>query len=108
MANEFKRFLARGVGGAQANTIFTANNSIASVTLIGLTITNKINNTVEVDAYINDGSTDTYIVYNVPIPAGSTVVPVGGNQKIVLEPGDSLVVSANTQNVDAVASMLIN
>jgi hypothetical protein len=73
-----------------------------------MTIANVTNNAIEASVFHRDTSNnDTYIVYNVPLPIGSSVVAVGGSQKVVLETGDKVFVevSANT-SADVIMSLL--
>ena len=76
-------------------------------TIIGLTVSNVTGSAVNVNVAYNDGSNDTYIVKNAPVPSGGALTPIGGDQKIVLTVGDSLKVSSNTaSSIDAVMSLL--
>jgi len=48
-----------------------------------------------------------YMVKDAPVPAGSTVVVVGGDQKVVMEPGDEVVVTSDTAaSADVILSHL--
>ena len=48
-----------------------------------------------------------YIVKNAPIPVGGSLVVVGGDQKLVLEPGDTVkVTSSQASSADVVLSHL--
>ena len=52
-------------------------------------------------------SGNTHIIKDAPIPSGSSLVPIGGDQKLVLTTGDAIKVSANTaSSVDVVMSVL--
>lgn len=107
MANTFTRKLSRSIG-----TSLTAVGSYTvaadtDVTVIGLTVANTSAGQVLVDATLNDGSNDTYIVKNAPVPAGSSLVIIGGDQKVVLTTNDSIKVKSDTAgSVDAVMSIL--
>jgi hypothetical protein len=77
-------------------------------TLIGLTIANITNNAIDCSvAHVDSSNNQTRIVSAVPVPVGSTLVIVGGAQKVVLETGDfiSVTASANT-STDVVMSLL--
>jgi len=81
--------------------------SSTDVTVIGLTVANRTASQVLVDATLNDGSNDTYIVKDAPVPAGSSLVIVGGDQKVVLTTNDSIKVKSDTaSSVDAIMSIL--
>ena len=107
MANAFKTYASRGVG-----TSLTAigSHTVAgstTETVIGMTVSNVTGSAVNVTVTYNDGSNDTRIVKDAPVPTGGALTPIGGDQKIVLEVGDSIKVSSNTaSSVDAVMSVL--
>ena len=87
MANTFKRKLSRTVG--------TSLTSVGSYTVPSST------------AVVNDGSNDTHLIKDAPVPSGGSIVIVGGDQKVVLETADSVKVSSNTaSSVDVVMSIL--
>ena len=107
MANAFKTYASRGVG-----TSLTAigSHTVAgstTETVIGTTVSNVTGSAVNVTVTYNDGANDTRIVKDAPVPTGGALTPIGGDQKIVLEVGDSIKVSSNTaSSVDAVMSVL--
>jgi len=53
---------------------------------------------VELDASgRTSGAEDSvYLIKNAPVPVGSSLVVIGGDQKTVMEPGDVLTVTSNT------------
>ena len=62
---------------------------------------------VLISATVNDGSNDTHLIKDAPVPSGSSIVIVGGDQKVVLETADSVkVVSSAASSVDVVMSIL--
>jgi hypothetical protein len=80
---------------------------LAEVTVIGLAVANTSASQVLVDATLNDGSNDTYLIKDAPVPSGGSIVIVGGDQKVVLEVGDSIKVkSTAASSVDVVMSIL--
>lgn len=107
MASEFKRKTQRDVG-----TSLTAiedyscpANTIATV--IGLSVANKTSNTIFVDATLDTGSANTYLIKTAPVPIGGTLIVVGGDQKVVLEAGDQVRVESDTANsADVIMSIL--
>jgi hypothetical protein len=104
----FKRFTSRDVGTVPVDvgTYTVPANTVS--TLIGMTVANVSNSAIEASVFHRDTSNnDTYIVFNVPVPIGSSVVAIGGSQKVVLETGDKVFVevSANT-SADVIMSLL--
>jgi hypothetical protein len=75
---------------------------------VGLTVTNTSGSAITANVYINDvGAANTYIVANAPISSGASLIPVGGDQKIVLITGDKIFVqSSAASSIDAVLSIM--
>jgi len=111
MANSFKSKTDTAIGTSAA-TVYTCPSS-TETTIIGLTVANIITSQVEVDVQL-DASTRTsgaqdsvYIIKDAPVPVGSSLVVIGGDQKVVMEPGDTLKVTSNTaSSADVVLSIL--
>jgi len=107
MADDFKRKLSRSVGTSLTAVGSYTVGASTQTTVIGLTVANTTASQVLVDATVNDGSNDTYIVKSAPVPAGGSLVIIGGDQKVVLETNDSIKVKSDTaSSVDAVMSIL--
>lgn len=107
MANIFETFTSRAVGTSLTAVGSHTVGSGTTETIIGLTVSNITGSAVNINVVYNDGSNDTYIVKNAPVPSGGALTPIGGDQKIVLTVGDSLKVSSNTaSSIDAVMSLL--
>ena len=105
MANTFKSNLAANIV-TTGNTVYTCP-SATQTTLIGLTLSNKSSGTVTANVYVTRSAVDYSLISNAPILAGSSLVPIGGDQKVVLQAADSvkITVSANA-SVDTVVSLL--
>lgn len=107
MANAFKRKLQRAVGTSATSVGSYTVGAGVQATLIGLTVSNILSTNVVVDVMLNDGTNDTYIVKGATILPGGALVAVGGDQKIVLEPNDSIKVQSDTaSSCDVVMSLL--
>lgn len=103
MANTFKNYVAQNVG-TSPSTIVTAS---AATTVIGMTVANTSASAITVDVYVTISATDYYLVKGATVPTGGSLVPVGGDQKVVLESGDALkVVSSAATSADVIASVL--
>jgi hypothetical protein len=77
--------------------------------VIGVNVANVIAQNISVSVLIVDTSTSQtrYLVKDALIIPGSSVVLVGGDQKLVLETGDLLrVVSSQAVSADVVVSVL--
>ncbi len=107
MANAFKNKTQRQIGTSlTALEAYTVTGS-TETTVIGLTIANTTASQILVDATLNNGTNDFYIVKEAPVPVGSSLVVIGGDQKVVLMPGDSIKVKSDTAtSADAIMSIL--
>lgn len=106
MANAFKLVTDTGVG-ASAATIYTCPSS-TETTIIGLSIANIVTSQIEVDVQLenNDGD-NVYIIKDAPVPVGSSLVVVGGDQKVVMNASDVLkVTSSASTSADVTLSIL--
>lgn len=107
MANVFKNSV-KGPVSTTALTIYTTPNATAT-TVIGVNVANIISSNINVDVEITDSSANItkYLVKGAVIPAGSSTILVGGEQKVVLEEGDSIQVTSNQpDSADVIASVL--
>lgn len=106
MANAFKLVTDTGVG-ASAATIYTCPSS-TETTIIGLSIANIVTSQIEIDVQLenNDGD-NVYIIKDAPVPVGSSLVVVGGDQKVVMNASDVLkVTSSASTSADVTLSIL--
>ena len=111
MANAFLCETDTAVGTSAA-TIYTCPAD-TETTIIGLSIANIVTSQITIDVKLNGaGRTsgavdDVHLVKAAPIPVGGSLVVVGGDQKVVLEPGDAIVVTSDTaSSADVVLSHL--
>jgi hypothetical protein len=107
MANTFKRKLSRAIGTSLTAVGSYTVPSSTSTTVIGLVVSNITASQVLITATVNDGSNDTNLIKDAPVPSGGAIVIVGGDQKVVLETLDSVKVKSDTaSSVDVVMSIL--
>jgi hypothetical protein len=106
MANSFKLITDTGVGTSAA-TIHTGPSS-TETTIIGLSVANIHTSQIEVDVQLenNDGD-NIYLIKSAPIPVGSTLVVVGGEQKVVMNTSDVLKVTSDTATSADVALSIL-
>lgn len=108
MANNFKRKLSSNV----SNTFTTVGSytvgAATQTTIIGLTVTNKAASQIAVDVTLDNGTSNTFLVYGSPVPAGGAIVIVGGDQKVVMETNDKIQVRTDTagNTADVIMSIL--
>ena len=107
MANAFTRKVSRDIGTALTAVGSYTVGASTQTTVIGLTVANTSASAVSIDVTLNDGANDTYLVKDAPVPVGGALVPIGGNQKVVLITGDSIKVNSSAaSSVHAVLSIL--
>ena len=105
MANNFKSNLSKNVGTAPA-TIYTCP-SATQTTLIGLSVANTSASPITTDVYITRSAVNYYLIETAVVPVGGSLVVVGGDQKVVLQPSDILVaLTSAASSADVVASYL--
>lgn len=106
MANTFKLATDTAVG-TTPSTVYTCPASTAT-TIIGLTVANIATSQILVDVQVtnNDGD-NVYLVKAAPVPVGSSLVVVGGEQKVVLESSDTVVVTSDTATSADVALSIL-
>lgn len=102
MANAFKNYASASV--TTQTTVYTAPSATQS-TVIGMSVANTAASTASVSIQVTMGATTVYLVKNAPVPVGGAIVPVGGDQKVVLEAGDAIKVTSD-QTVDVLLSAL--
>ena len=98
MANTFKSYQSTNI--TTETTVFTGPAS-TQTTVIGFSIANTSSETVFVDAKLNSA----FMIKQAPIAVGGTLVLVGGDQKVVIEPSSTLKV-ASSDSVDVIISTL--
>lgn len=107
MAETFDNASSTGVGTSQT-TIYTSPSGTKTV-VFSLSLANLKNNGISAVVEVTDTSAGTTVkvLNNAPIPSGSTIVPFGGDQKLVLNAGDILKVTASEASaIDVFASVL--
>lgn len=107
MANTFSNKLTAQVGTGDV-TVYTPGAGIAYTTVIGYTVANILETNIQVDLFIRDtDSTEVYLLKGTTIEPGQAIVPVGGEQKLVILPNQELCVRSNTaSSADVTISVL--
>ena len=121
MANTFRNKTSKGVGtsyfqvgansaGASQTGAYAVPSS-TETTVIGLSLSNKTTSSVDVDVALSatmaNTTNDISMATTMPIPAGSTLILVGGDQKLVMETGELVKVkSSAASSIDVIMSLL--
>jgi hypothetical protein len=107
MANVFKNSITGSIG--TTNTIVYSVPVATTTTIIGVNVANVAAQNISVSVRLTDTSATktVYLVKDALITQGSSVVLVGGEQKIVMESTDTLaVVSSAASSADVIISAL--
>jgi hypothetical protein len=107
MANTFTRKTSQN-GGASPSIIgaYTVPSSTTTI-VIGLTCTNTTGSAITANVFLANATANTYIVANAPISSGASLIPIGGDQKIVMITGDKMYVqSSAATSIDAILSIM--
>ena len=121
MANTFRNKTSKAVGtsffqvgansaGASQSGAYAVPSS-TETTVIGLSVSNVTTSSVDVDVALSatmaNTTNDISLGTTIPVPAGSTVVLIGGDQKIVLNVGHKIIVTSDTaSSADVIMSFL--
>jgi hypothetical protein len=107
MANIYRKKIASGVG-TTLRDVYVANTGVSGIA-IGMTVANITTAAVaaNVKVYSAATSNSAFIVRESTIATGGTLVPLGGDQKLVLEAGDKIQVQMSAESAaDVVVSVL--
>lgn len=105
MANTFTSYANKNVG-TSASTIVTVGSS-TQTTIIGMAVANTTTSPITADVYFTRSAVDYYLIKGATVPVGSSLVVVGGDQKVVLTTGDVLkAVTSAASSADVVTSVL--
>jgi len=111
MANAFLSETDTAIGTSAASVLTCGAST--ETTVIGMSIANIVTSQILVDVQLDasartSGAEDSvYLVKGAPIPVGGSLVVVGGDQKVVMEPGDVIKVTSDTaSSADVVISHL--
>lgn len=106
----FKSIASPNIGTSGSPTTITATVSAGQTqTLIGLAFANTTAANVTVSAKLNkSGGSSAFLVKDATILPGGALAVVGGDQKVVLETGDTITAySSASSSVDATLSYLV-
>lgn len=109
MANQFIHQVSKSVG---TGLTVIGGYSLPAATqgvLIGVSVSNTLNANITVNVYLYDSATlqNYSLITGAVVYSGQTIVPVGSDQKVVLQPGDQIQVQSNVAaSCDAVMSLL--
>ena len=106
----FKSKVAASIGTSGSPTILTDTLTAgAPHTLIGLAFANVGSSIVTVSAKLNkNGGASAFLIKDAVVPLGGALTIVGGDQKLVLEEGDTVTAYASAAaSIDTTLSYLV-
>jgi hypothetical protein len=106
MANQFGKKIAVNVGTNPVDIYTTGVSTRATV--IGINIANTSTSDIEVSIKLRDEtSTEAFIVKDTPIARYAALAAMGGDQKLVMEPNNTLIIYTNkASSADVIVSYL--
>lgn len=105
MPNVFKNFATAAVG-TTVTDVYVAGSGVQA-TVIGMTVANVTNGNINVSVIATVNAQAVFLVKGALVPPGGALVPVGGDQKVVLEGADKLSVQSDTSaSADVLLSVL--
>ncbi len=104
----FKSKVTPSIGlSAAPTTVSDTVSANTAHTIIGFSLANITTSTITISAKLNKGASSAFIVKDATVLAGGTIVLVGGDQKVVLEAGDTLTAYCSaSSSCDAIVSYL--
>jgi hypothetical protein len=93
-------------GVAQTKTVIVTAGSASTLTVIGALISNTSANPQHGSMWLRRASVDCSIITGGNIPVGNTLVPIGGEGKVVLMANDALVSLVDAGTADVTISYL--
>ena len=105
MANSFKNYFLKNANTTSQN-VYVAGAGV-SATVIGMTIGNTTSAPISANITVTSATVAYTMLLNATIANGGALVPVGGDQKLVLEAGDYIQVQTSGANsADVIVSVL--
>ena len=105
MANNFKNYFLKNASTTAANA-YVAPAATQS-TIIGMTIGNTTASPISCNVTVVSSGTTYFMLQNAVISNGGALVPIGGDQKLVMEAGDYMQVQTSaTNSADVIVSVL--
>jgi len=105
MANTFKNFFLKNANTTSQNVYSTGVG--VQATVIGMTIANTTDAPISANVTVSSSGVDYFMIKRATIAPGGALVPIGGDQKVVLEAGDYMRVQTSADSsADVIVSVL--
>ncbi len=105
MANTFKNHFLKNANTTSQN-VYAAGAGVQA-TVIGMSIGNTTSAPITANVILISSGTSFFMLQGATIATGGALVPIGGDQKLVLEAGDYIQVQTSGANsADVILSVL--
>ena len=88
MAQDFERTLNRNISNNAGSPTELRSAANSDDAIIGIRCSNTSGSSVNVTVYVKNGSDNTHIIKDAPIPSGGSLELIDGGSKVVLQSGD--------------------
>lgn len=107
MANTFLRKFSSNIGNTATSIGSYTVGSNTGAVVIGLTVSNTTNGELNANVALYNSTSSFYLAKRVPIPSEGSLVAAGGEQKLVLQTGDSIQVQTESgYGLDAIMTIM--
>jgi len=104
MATTLSSNVYSNVGTTPVEIVYA--DGIKNITILGLNICNKSQSPVTVDGYFDKSGNLYYVFKSLSIDAETTVVAIGDNQRLILNPYTQFKIAASANSsIDVIASI---
>mgnify|MGYP001416863544 CR=1 FL=1 len=106
MATNFKNIIGKDIGTSRVPVYTTP--AATSTTIIGMNVANLTENMVACNIEIGDEASNIgFLIKDMPIAPNSALKPIGKGEKVVLDAGNILYVTADqTASLDVILSIV--
>lgn len=105
MASTFKNAVAASIGTTPVVAYTVPASTVGTV--IGLSLANRAALDCQVTVTLTKGGTVVNLIKSAPVPVGSALALMGGDQKLVMETGNLITITSTVAtSIDVVVSVL--
>ena len=107
MAQDFERTLQRNISNNSGSHTELRAAADSDDAIIGVRCTNTSGTAVNVTVYVENSSTNYFIIKEAPIPTGGSLELIDGGSKVVLMSGDAVKAYASAaSSIDIITSVV--
>ena len=107
MAQDFERTLEQNISNNSGSPTTLRAATTTDDAIIGVRCTNTSGTAVNVSVYVENNTTNYFIIKEAPIPTGGSLELIDGGSKVVLMNGDAVKAYASAaSSVDIITSVV--